>query len=334
MLAAVEIALRLRGDRPGWLSLHRPVTSGGGLESQPGRFFTDDEGVYRALPSTHSQGAITNSDGFRGVEFRPDAPGPKILFLGDSFTWGLRADPLVESFVDRVGRAGNTVFNTGIPGTGPTQYAFLAEKWVPRLKPDWVVVMFYMGNDIGEGDAMVPGKPLFHPTRFGAIRAFDGKTWLGTPDEALRHWVDSGNVFEKSPNGHFKAWFGKTVIGTRLWVLTHRPKLRRPRAAVTKEAVRFTRSCLERIRAVSKENGGRFRLFIIPSLSGRMRGLAGFESHRDVFFGFEPRVPKFVTPSDYGADSIHFNNEGHRKYAGFILQALGEPETPSAATPR
>jgi len=54
----------------------------------------------------------------------------KILFLGDSFTWGASAKPITNCFVDIVTRRGYLTFNTGIPGTGLNQYVYIAEKYI------------------------------------------------------------------------------------------------------------------------------------------------------------------------------------------------------------
>jgi hypothetical protein len=62
----------------------------------------------------------------------------KNFFLGDSFTWGASAEPISKCFVDLVGNAGYLIFNTGIPGTKPNQYTYIAEKYIPILKPDFV----------------------------------------------------------------------------------------------------------------------------------------------------------------------------------------------------
>ena len=50
--------------------------------------------------------------------------------------------------MDIVSRQGYLTFNTGIPGTAPNQYAYLAEKYIPLLDPDIVAVMFFWGNEV------------------------------------------------------------------------------------------------------------------------------------------------------------------------------------------
>ncbi len=308
--------------------LYSETMAQGGLRDLPTQFEADHEGVYKVRPKEEGRRTGINTEGFRGIEFQPSAQGAKVLFLGDSFTWGYRAAPIEESFVDQVGHAGYAAFNAGIPATGPTQYAFLAEKWVPRLKPAVVAVMFSMGTDIGPADPMLPGKPPQHMTTLGSIRAFDGAIWLGTPEEAFRHWAEGVNVFSRPPMSRLRRLVGLSAVGTRLWALNYKPQMVYPPGKVTPEMVTYTRECLRRIREVSNQNGARFLLFIIPTLRGQNRSPEFVGAQAAVFEGFEPLAPTTLTAADFPPDNAHFNNEGHRKYAAFILAELAKAGVP------
>jgi hypothetical protein len=161
---AAEVALRLNGKIPGYVPRYsnrafKPVNQLKVHES----FITDGEGVFKANPNYEwSEEYQINSDGFRGIEFKQyDTAGTKILFLGDSLTWGASANPITNCFVDIVRRCGYLTFNTGIPGTDPNQYAYLAEKYVPLLKPYIFAVMFYLGNDLTPPLQCYPIKTYF-----------------------------------------------------------------------------------------------------------------------------------------------------------------------------
>jgi SGNH hydrolase-like domain, acetyltransferase AlgX len=99
-----------------------------------------------------------NGQGLRDeVDFPSEHPGvQRILLLGDSFVFGVGV-PFEDTLGEQLERALNTgeegsepveVVAAGVPGYGPDDYALLAERWVPRLHPDLVVVAFFTGNDI------------------------------------------------------------------------------------------------------------------------------------------------------------------------------------------
>lgn len=99
-----------------------------------------------------------NGQGLRNeVDFPPEHPGVRrILLIGDSFVFGVGV-PLQDTLGEQLERALNTdaqgsapveVVAVGVPGYGPDDYALLAERWVPRLHPDLVVVGLFTGNDI------------------------------------------------------------------------------------------------------------------------------------------------------------------------------------------
>lgn len=90
-----------------------------------------------------------NSDGFRSITFKNyNTAKTKVLLLGDSFTWGNAASNLTSSFADLLAAKGYVVFNTGISGADPAQYQAIARQYIPLLKPDIIIVNFFMGNDI------------------------------------------------------------------------------------------------------------------------------------------------------------------------------------------
>jgi hypothetical protein len=235
-LFVAELALRSSGKTPGYVPRYsnrafRPVNQ---LKVNRS-FLTDDEGVFKANPKYEwSAEYQINSDGFRSVEFKQyETTRTKILFLGDSFTWGGSANPITNCFVDIVRRRGYLTFNTGIPGTGPTQYAYIAEKYVPLLKPDIVAVTFYMGNDLKPPDPMLPYKNLYHITNAGWLSAFDENGNYMVP-------LDAYNLYFAKYNAAYRAAYVRdshktlkttirqilvqSVIGTYFWVCLSRVK--------------------------------------------------------------------------------------------------------------
>ena len=95
----------------------------------------------RTIHATH------NSLGFRDIEFAPDGR-PVILFIGDSFVWGVDAEAN-ERFTDLLrGRLTQfQIVNAGVSGYGTDQeYLWLKRIW-PTIRPAAVVVLFCTDND-------------------------------------------------------------------------------------------------------------------------------------------------------------------------------------------
>jgi hypothetical protein len=88
-----------------------------------------------------------NSLGFRDIEFKPDGR-PAILFLGDSFVWGVDAEAN-ERFTDLLRRKlpQFSIVNAGVSGYGTDQeYLWLQRIWT-SVRPAVVVLFFCTDND-------------------------------------------------------------------------------------------------------------------------------------------------------------------------------------------
>jgi hypothetical protein len=340
-LLFAEAALRLLGKRPGYVPRYSRFKVVERLEVDSS-FYTDGEGVFKANPDYKkwSGDVYINSDGFRSCEFNRPHPAhqPKILFLGDSFTWGSSARPITKSFVDLVGEQGFVTFNLGIPGTDPNQYAYLAEKYAPLLKPDIVAVMFYIGNDFIAPRPMLPYKNLYHVTNAKFLYAFDAEGNHMSPQQAYDYYLAKNNAAADSPQNAepFKSTLRtaltKTVVGTYLVVAASKIK-RKLFADSENEAANpvydRTRESLLRIKAASERVGARFMMFVIPMHPRRQQPANSIRYHQSFFKEFKAYIPDFLDESDYmKLPNSHFNNSGHRKYADFILKAIGELNAP------
>lgn len=342
-LAAAEGVLRLRGTVPGYVAKYSDRSFRRVAElvvEEP--FVTDADGVYHAnleSPRWRRPGMI-NTDGFRGREFRR-VPGDAdtVLFLGDSFTWGIAADPLTDCFVDRVEREGFVTYNTGIPRTHPKQYAVLAARYIPRLKPDVVAVMFYMGNDMLDAPPMRPFENLHHQTNAGDLKATDDEGRYMPPEEAYRHYLAESNLVSV-PNPEDRtlgAVAMRGILRTAVGTTALAALAPRPAAAAGYDGKRDrrkwrhrhadTHAFLSAIRNIAQRHGARFELFLIPVRPARENARNDIERNLGVFEGLAPRVPDFeLTERDHEPlPGWHFNNEGHRKYAEFVVRVLRAP---------
>jgi lysophospholipase L1-like esterase len=129
--------LKAPPDLPKWVELNFPA---------------GDEQHYST--SEFSYDVYINSLGLRDRELpRERGKAFRIAAIGDSYTygWGVNIEDCWTSLLNEHFReAGETVevINLGKPGQGPPEYAALAEKAIPLLRPDLVLVCMLQGNDI------------------------------------------------------------------------------------------------------------------------------------------------------------------------------------------
>jgi len=104
----------------------------------------DSSSIVTTARTIHAQ---HNSLGLRDIQFTPDAT-PTVLFIGDSFVWGVDAEAS-ERFTDliRARLSGYRTLNAGVSGYGTDQeYLFLKRLW-PKVRPAVVVLVFCTDND-------------------------------------------------------------------------------------------------------------------------------------------------------------------------------------------
>ncbi len=175
-------------DRVVGLTIDR--SAGEGLLFPPRSRILYDTPEYQAL-------ATINSLGFRGPEFAVERrPGVvRILAMGDSFTygWGVAVEEAWPAVLERNVRAAGLdveIANLGHPGGESTQYATLAERVIPLLRPDLVVVAMVPGNDIYQLDnprMITPDRASVRPRRRApvVVRADAGRPLRWLVDHAI-----------------------------------------------------------------------------------------------------------------------------------------------------
>lgn len=115
------------------------------------------------------------AQGLRGAELfstaRPDSVRHRVLFLGDSFTYG-NGSPDDETFVARIDAElpDTQVINTGANGYGQRQQLAILDTLGAALSPDLVIVMFFW-NDAE--DNFAASAPDFAETKDGTVRRTD-----------------------------------------------------------------------------------------------------------------------------------------------------------------
>jgi hypothetical protein len=169
-LAAIEIALRLADLRI--------LREGSSERSLTYRY--DAELGWAPVPNSSSIvttartiHARHNSLGFRDIEFVRDAR-PRMLFIGDSFVWGVDAEP-GERFTDllrsRISKF--AIVNAGVSGYGTDQEFLLLQRIWDSIEPSVVVLIFCTDNDRLDNGTNIRydgyQKPYFAPGSDGAL---------------------------------------------------------------------------------------------------------------------------------------------------------------------
>lgn len=293
-------------------------------------FYLDRDGIYKARPNFNWEpGVMINTDGFRSRPFSTPSFSnqTRIVIISDSFGWGYSAKPLASSFPDLLGADPRfAVFNLSIGGTGPEQYALVAAKYVPRLKPDICAVFVYLGNDINLSMApthLAPKKLIekeWYVTNAGIIGAYDAEARKIIPPEVA--YQKARTVAVRALNA-----LRQTAVGTWLsnqlynWVYRSRITNEAMRRAVNGELI----ESLQLINGVCRSNNAQMIVFPIPvnPLMENTRNSA--RDNRCLFAGFACHIITNLNVADYAPfPDDHFNNRGHLKMKKFIEQVLAK----------
>ncbi|MCF8459117.1 MAG: hypothetical protein K9G46_00190 [Flavobacteriales bacterium] len=81
-----------------------------------------------------------------------------VLALGDSYTEGCCANPIDSSFIDLLNQSASDyyILNFGVGSSNPVHYENILNRYLDVIKPDLVLVNFYLGNDVLRADIKAP----------------------------------------------------------------------------------------------------------------------------------------------------------------------------------
>lgn len=119
-----------------------------------------------------------NNLGFRDRDFAVRKSSARLLAIGDSFTygWGVDGEDSWPKAMERELRRDGPdieVANLGAPGAGPREYAALAERAIPLLRPDLIVVAMLQADDLFQAAESPAERPAPVGQKvLGAFRAF------------------------------------------------------------------------------------------------------------------------------------------------------------------
>lgn len=275
-----------------------------------------------------------NSEGFRSIKLSHMPQGrPRIMLVGDSFVWGMSAAPLHNSYSDILLARGFTVYNMGIIGTDPAQYEAIVRKYVPLLRPDMVIVNFFLGNDLMPFERKVrAGMPPEHLTNLGFLDSHPLGKYL-PPSEAYKFYLAYNRIPEIETR-----WFNKlcstTNVLTKIWLILYEMGLVEHKIRNAEHQMHgipdstkahITAKYLAEISKVCLRNDIPLINTVIPekpfSLFRNRPFRVSVREHEllnIIYDGMRYHCPENLCANDYEDGGSHFNNKGSLKYADFL----------------
>lgn len=212
------------------------------------------------------------ADGFRSSG-RESRDAPLTVMLGDSFTFGIGvADE--QTFVRRMADQdpARRYLNGGVPGYSTDQQLILLEERIGSLRPERVVLVVYVGNDLLDNLHPWPvqaqnGKPLFRVLPTGTLELSNVPVPLARKPG---NWVPAG-LFE-AVLGDRGEWHWRTRLAERWQVfglldaaVLPAPNYRRDLEPRLMEPIAFFARLLERFTVACESNG---TALIVVTLAG------------------------------------------------------------------
>lgn len=261
-----------------------------------------------------------NRDGFFSIPFSVKTNGkPKVLLLGDSFTWGHSTSHKTASFSNTLLARDFVVFNTGISGADVAQYKRIAEIYIERLQPDIVVLNFFMGNDVSYIERpIIPGVPLMYHTNAGNINSFQDNTQHTNMQDAYADVLIHLTIPQTTTINRL---LSKTVISTLVWKQLEKmgfvkqasfSSIKRPEVP----------SCNAEIASI-KEFCDSFNIPFVLSVIPEIKNNSVFNASTVdfLFEGLEYSEPEMTTKM-FNTNDGHFNDEGHQFYADYLEKLM------------
>lgn len=218
-----------------------------------------------------------NRDGLRGPELAP-APEPgraRVLVLGDSFVEGAEvaeSEALPAALEARLAMAGRPVeaLNAGVRGWGTAQeYLYLIRQGL-ALRPDVVVLVLYVGNDLvdnspelsGSARDGVPSRPFYTLDR-GGLMLIPAATPAGPPFAPLLELARQRSALVNLAESGVAAKLG-SADGEEVLRSVHRLVFAAPPPGAWERSWAVTEALITAARDAAEQQGARFVLAVAP----------------------------------------------------------------------
>jgi len=277
-----------------------------------------------------------NQDGFRSIAFKPyHTKRTKVLLIGDSFVYGMTARPHYNCFADILLARGYLLYSAGIPGTDPAQYAAIAQKYIPLLKPDVVILCFYEGNDYMHYPRIPSAnQPHEHITNAGFFSCTPYGVYLN-PQQAYTYYKSLVTIPDIASN-RFNNFCSHTALGGLLWSVAYKLKrVEHPSLAMYDSFqinqqidIPFTASRINIVDSCCRAQQVAFLKIIIPENSATYNDTPQFLTINTKLANKVFAKTSYLYPGnlnrekDFEKDGYHFNNTGSFKFANYLDSLL------------
>lgn len=273
-----------------------------------------------------------NKEGFKSLAFKQyKSKKKKIFLIGDSFTYGMSASPVYNCYADLLLTKGFIVWNPSFPNNDPENYLQIATKYIPILKPDIVIVCFYMGNDIMRYNRKsILGKRHFFATNAGWINGEEGGCYFDNAKQAYDYYFSKATIRKNNIAGKVCSML---TISSLLYTLYNKISFDKPKAKVnnceptingsTNNNLSHSYNKIKSIKNLCLQNSTEMKILLLPDLVTQNPYNANFNP-KDILKELKYIDINDLTKDDYNRNPNdgHFNNKGHAKAASAIVHHL------------
>ncbi len=277
------------------------------------------------LHHVNTQGFLANWDYDKTTIDSFKHLGYKIVFvIGDSYTEGVTSSTWNNTFCEL---AKTELFKKkyllcpfGVGGTDVIQYRLVAEKFIPALNPDIVVVAFCGCNDFIMFDRKpTPFVPLHYQTNIGYMSSniSCNRVICTTPDSLYRFYT---SLSPKGRPSFLITYLNAIVTGWKDPVFEYS----------FSDTSTATQRNLAQVRSLTVKDNGRFFVAFTPDVKvPNLRSRNEADSLYAKLFGDIQNDVKYylkgnLSENDYQFPKTmpHFNDSGNRKFADFLIEEI------------
>ncbi|HWB64600.1 MAG TPA: SGNH/GDSL hydrolase family protein [Chitinophagales bacterium] len=337
IVTTAETSYRRMGYTPGWL--YPRLITVDVIDTSLQQHVVWPDGINSYKPMGLHYGRRCNAQGFiAGFNYDTATIARlkgkrKLLFaIGDSFTEGVSSGGTGESFMELL-KADTTVSskylvcNFGVGGQNPFNYKLIAEKYVPLLKPDIVIINYCFNDDMYYKEVKHPF-PNYYQVNFvtngSSVSACkpDCSGFFTSARDAYKYYYKHYNIASFD-------WFGQLMsISVTTTLLYQKIEGIKPdpdnECDQDKGTIATSYYYLQDIKTVCRQNGAACKLFYIPAINEHYPTYK--EKFTSTFKDLEDSVicPTDIEPvKDYISESNgHFNKEGNYKFYRLLKSYL------------
>ena len=339
-LLALEIALTARG-----MPLYFPADSALAVPKVLPWWTCGAAGCHYVHESVQAACAVgelrdrvcrVNEQGYAGAEdfeMTPDWESrPRIILLGDSFTWGASAE-IGKSFAEilEAELPQAIIWNTGIPGTGTNQALLVFDEYAPVLRPQ-LTILGFVQNDFD--DNLLPVDSWVNALDANG-QAFHVRKYAIDEDEnVIKFDLDTLGYIrahgKPPPSSELERLLGSTRLGTLLLGLRDGSVLTEPVTSSYERRRQVTKHYLQELKQTVSASGSELLVILIPN-SEDIKDVEGlrprFQMAKDLMRELE--IP-YLNPistldpvTDYGLPhDSHWTNSGHQKVGELLSDCV------------